>query len=103
MMIGRIRENNEGGKMTTYAVQRTLPGISMEQLAAAQRSAIQASKESTDQGNPVSYIRSNFYPNDQRCTCLFEAQSREAVESVNKAASIPFDKVEELIDIPPLS
>ncbi|MBK4738592.1 hypothetical protein JJB74_28585 [Noviherbaspirillum sp. DKR-6] len=48
-------------------------------------------------------MRSNFYPNDQRCTCLFETQTREAVESVNKAASIPFDKVEEVIDIPPLS
>lgn len=88
--------------MTTFAVQRTLPGISMEQLAAAQKAAIQASKDASDQGSPVTYIRSNFYPQDQRCTCLFEAQSREAVEKVNRAASIPFDNVEEVLDIPPM-
>lgn len=89
--------------MTTYAVQRTLPGISMEQLAAAQKAAIQASKDATEQGSSVTYIRSNFYPHDQRCTCLFEAQSREAVEKVNRAASIPFDNVEEVLDIPPMA
>lgn len=86
--------------MTTYAVQRNLQGITLEQLAAAQQAAIQASKAASERGEPVNYIRSNFYPADQRCTCLFEAQSREAVEKVNKAASLPFDKVEEVLDLP---
>lgn len=89
--------------MTTYAVQRNLQGITMEQLAAAQRAAIQASKAASDEGTPVTYIRSNFYPGDQRCTCLFDAPSREAVEEVNKAASLPFDTVEEVLDLPPRS
>ncbi|HYD94126.1 MAG TPA: nickel-binding protein [Noviherbaspirillum sp.] len=88
--------------MTTYAVQRSLPGITMEQLAAAQAAAIEASKEASEQGSPVTYIRSNFYPADQRCTCLFEADSKESVEKVNRAASIPFDRVEEVLDIPPM-
>jgi hypothetical protein len=87
--------------MTTYAVQRNLKGITMEQLAAAQQAAIQASKAASDQGDSVTYIRSNFYPADQRCTCLFEAQSQKAVEEVNKAAALPFDKVEEVLDLPP--
>jgi hypothetical protein len=87
--------------MTTYAVQRNLQGITMEQLATAQQAAIQASQDASDRGEPVSYIRSNFYPADQRCTCLFEAQSREAVEKVNQAASLPFDKVEEVLDLHP--
>ena len=71
MGISKIK----GGDMTTYAVQRNLQGITMEQLAAAQQAAIQASKAACAQGDPVKYIRSNFYPSDQRCTCLFEAQS----------------------------
>ncbi|GAC1379067.1 MAG: hypothetical protein NVSMB36_25610 [Escherichia coli] len=86
--------------MTTYAVQRTLQGFTMEQLAAAQQAAISASKAASERGETVNYIRSNFYPADQRCTCLFEAQSREAVEKVNKAAALPFDKVEEVLDLP---
>jgi hypothetical protein len=89
--------------MTTYAVQRNLQGITMEQLAGAQQAAIQASKAASDQGDPVTYIRSNFYPSDQRCTCLFEAQSPEAVEKVNRAAALPFDKVEEVVDLPPMT
>lgn len=87
--------------MTTYAVQRNLQGITMDQLAAAQQAAIQASKAASEQGTPVTYIRSNFYPADQRCTCLFEGPSREAVEGVNLAASLPFDRVEEVLDLPP--
>lgn len=86
--------------MTIYAVQRSLNGISMEQLGAAQAAAIEASKQASERGTPVTYLRSNFYPADQRCTCLFDAESQEAVEGVNKAASLPFDKVEEVLDLP---
>lgn len=89
--------------MTTYAVQRNLQGITMEQLAAAQQAAIEASNAASAQGTPVTYIRSNFYPADQRCTCLFDGPSKESVEEVNKAASLPFDKVEEVLDLPPSS
>jgi hypothetical protein len=87
--------------MTTYAVQRNLQGITMEQLAAAQQAAIDACNEASEHGTPVTYIRSNFYPADQHCTCLFEAPTPEAVEQVNRAALLPFDKVEEVLDLPP--
>jgi hypothetical protein len=87
--------------MTMYAVQRNLQGITMEQLAAAQQAAIRASQAASAQGTPVTYIRSNFYPQDQRCTCLFEGPDRQSIENVNTFASLPFDKVEEVIDLPP--
>jgi len=87
--------------MTTYAVQRHLTGISIDQLSAAQQAAIKASAESSERGTPVTYIRSNFYPADQRCTCLFDGPSKEAVEEVNKAASLPYDSVEEVLDLSP--
>jgi hypothetical protein len=85
--------------MTTYAVQRNLPGISMEQLAAAQQAAIAASNKISDEGTQVRYIRSNFYPADSRCTCLFEATDKQAVERANREASLPFDRIEEVYDL----
>ena len=87
--------------MTIYAVQRKLPGITMEDLAGAQKAAIDTSNKFTKQGTPVKYIRSNFYPEDSRCTCLFEASDAEAVKKVNEDASLPFETVEEVLDLNP--
>lgn len=87
--------------MPTYAVQRNLAGITMDQLAGAQKAAIETSERFTREGTPVRYIRSNFYPGDSRCTCLFEAKDAAAVEEVNRAASLPFVKVEEVLDLQP--
>lgn len=87
--------------MTTYAVQRTLTGITMDQLGAAQQAAIQTAQQHREAGTPVRYIRSNFYPKSERCTCLFEAESAEAVERVNREAGIPFERVEEVLDLEP--
>ncbi len=87
--------------MPIYAVQRKLPGITMDDLANAQKAAINTSNKITAEGTPVKYIRSNFYPGDSRCTCLFEANDAEAVEKVNKEASLPFETVEEVLDLNP--
>ena len=48
--------------MAVYMVERNLPGITMEQLAAAQKAAIEAGKRLTAPGKPVRYIRSTFVP-----------------------------------------
>jgi hypothetical protein len=87
--------------MPTFAVQRNLPGITMEQLGSAQQAAIETSERVSQEGTPVRYIRSNFYPDDCRCTCLFEAPDAAAVERVNRDAGIPFDKVEQVLDLQP--
>lgn len=87
--------------MTIYAVQRKLPGITMDQLAGAQRAAIAASEESTRSGSPVRYIRTNFYPADFRCTCLFEAADADAVKRVNDKVALPYEKIEEVLDLDP--
>lgn len=87
--------------MPTFAVQRSLPGITMEQLGVAQKAAIETSERLSRQGTPVKYIRSNFYPATSACTCLFQAQDAESVERVNREASIPFVKVEEVVDLVP--
>lgn len=87
--------------MTTYAVKRSLPGITMEQLGAAQKAAIETSNQFTKEGTEVKYIRSNFFPGDSSCTCLFEAINEEAVKAVNEKAAIPFDEITEVLDLVP--
>lgn len=87
--------------MPIYAVQRKLPGISMEDLGNAQKAAIDISNKFSEKGTPVKYIRSNFYPGDSKCTCLFEANDAESVKKVNEEASLPFETIEEVLDLNP--
>ncbi len=48
--------------MAVYMVERHLPGITMEQLAGAQKAAIATSQRLSAEGRPVRYIRSTFVP-----------------------------------------
>lgn len=87
--------------MTTYMVERDLKGVTMDQLAAAQRAAIDTSKQVSGEGRQVRYIRSTFVPGDARCMCLFEASSSDAVREVNDRAKIPYTKIVEALDLTP--
>lgn len=87
--------------MPVYMVDRDLPGISMEGLAAAQRAAIETSERFTAEGKQVRYIRSTFVPGEAHCMCLFEAPYAERVEEVNREAGIPFTRVTEALDLTP--
>ena len=87
--------------MQVYMVERSLKGISMDQLAAAQRRAISTAAEMSAQGTPVRYIRSTFVPDSGQCMCLFAAEGEENVKSLNEKASIPFDKVVPALDLTP--
>lgn len=86
--------------MTVFAVERSLPGITMEALAGAQQAAIAAAAQATEAGEPVRYLRSVFMPDDARCLCLFEATSANAVRRVNDAARLPYAAVNEAMDLP---
>ena len=87
--------------MTTYMVERELPGITNEQLAAAQKAAIETAQQVTDEGREVRYIRSTFVPEENRCMCLFEAANPEVVKEVNDKAQIPFTRIVEALDLTP--
>ncbi len=87
--------------MPVYAVERELPGIKMDQLAAAQKSAIETGKELTKKGKNVRYIRSMFMPGESRCICLFEASNPELVKELNDTAKIPYKRVVEAMDLTP--
>lgn len=98
--INTIKIIDEENTMPTFAVKRNLPGISMEELGQAQKLAIETSEQLTEQGMPVKYIRSNFFPEDSTCTCLFESDAARIVEKVNVDAGIPFEEIVEVVDIP---
>ena len=87
--------------MPVYMVERELPGIEMEQLAAAQKSAIETSNKFTTEGKPVRYIRTTFVPGESHCMCLFEAQNPDDVREVNETAKIPFTRIVEALDLTP--
>ena len=87
--------------MAVYMVERDLPGITMEQLGAAQKAAIETGKQFTADGKNVRYIRSVFVPGESKCMCLFEAASPDLVREVNEAAQIPFTRIKEAMDLTP--
>jgi muconolactone delta-isomerase len=87
--------------MPVYMVDRNLPGVTKEQLAAAQAAAIETSQRLAAQGKRVRYIRSTFVPGESRCMCLFEADTPELVKEVNEAARIPYTQIAEALDLTP--
>ena len=87
--------------MTTYMVERSLKGISMDDLGGAQKAAIGKASEMRSAGTEISYIRSTFAPDDGRCMCLFEAGSEADVRRLNDEANIPYDRVVEALDLTP--
>ena len=87
--------------MAVYMVNRDLPGITMDRLAAAQKAAIETSQMFTADGKQVRYIRSTFLPGDSSCMCLFEAADSELVKQVNETANIPFTGIVEALDLTP--
>jgi muconolactone delta-isomerase len=87
--------------MAVFMVERDLPGVKMDQLAEAQKRAIQAGKELTAQGKDVKYIRSMFVPGESRCMCLFEAPNPEHVREANERAQVPFTRIVPAMDLSP--
>lgn len=87
--------------MPVFMVERDLPGISMEELADAQKKAIQAGKELTAMGRKVRYIRSTFVPGESKCMCLFEAANQDLVREANERGQIPFTRIVPAEDLTP--
>ncbi|MEJ8836886.1 DUF4242 domain-containing protein [Ramlibacter sp. AN1133] len=87
--------------MEVFMVERSLKGIPMDQLAAAQQRAIATAKEMTAAGTPIRYIRSTFVPESGQCMCLFESKDEGTVKALNEKAKIPFDNVSVALDLTP--
>lgn len=87
--------------MSVYMVDRDLPGISMNDLAAAQQRAITTAEQFRRDGKDVSYIRSTFVPGESHCMCLFDASDATTVAELNDVAQIPYTRITEALDLTP--
>jgi hypothetical protein len=87
--------------MAVFMVERELPGITLPQLADAQKAAIETSDRMSGEGKDVRYIRSTWVPGDSRVMCLFESDSSDRVREVNVTAGIPFTRIVEAMDLTP--
>ena len=87
--------------MQVFVTERSLKGIPMEQLAAAQKRAIETAQKFSREGREIKYLRSTFVPDSGCCSCLFEAQDAATVEALNVAAKIPYNRVAPAFDLQP--
>lgn len=86
--------------MRVYMADRDLPGITLEQLAHAQRAVAETSRDFTEAGRSVRYLRSTFVPAEGHCMCLFEADDAATVRAVNETAGVPFTRIVEAEELP---
>jgi len=81
--------------MKQFMVERHLAGFPPAHLPAAAAAAKQKSTELSAEGQEVRYVRSTWIPEGEKCFCLFEGVSSEAVAEVQKRAQLPFEKIHE--------
>lgn len=87
--------------MPVFMVERNLKGISMEDLAGAQKAAIGTAETMRAGGDHIRYIRSTFSPGDGRCMCLFESDTPAQVARLNDTAGLPYTQIVEALDLTP--
>ena len=87
--------------MNIYIADRNLPGVTLEQLAAAQKAAIETSQRFTEEGKPVRYVRTAWIPSESHVMCMFEAPDAQLVRDVNEVAGIPSTRIVEAMDLTP--
>lgn len=81
--------------MPKYMVERYLPRITSEQLVAAATRARRSTAQMTREGTAIRYLHSVFVPSEEKCFCLFEGPSADAVRQANERAQIPFERIVE--------
>lgn len=87
--------------MDTFMVERSLKGISMDNLGAAQKAAIATAADMSRAGTPIRYLRSTFVPESGACNCIFQADSAATVKVLNETAKLPFDRIVKAMDLTP--
>ena len=78
--------------MTTYLVERYLPGRDRAWLEAA---LAQIPRDDAD----VSYLGSLYVPSDESCFCRFTAPDAENVGRLNELAGVPFARIVAVIEL----
>jgi Protein of unknown function (DUF4242) len=94
----RRSADGKGDSVAVFVVERSLPGMSLEHLAAAHRALAECSRRLSSGDDQVRYLRSTFAPARARCLCVFEATSGDLVRRVNEVAQVPFVSIDEAIE-----
>jgi muconolactone delta-isomerase len=89
--------------MAVYMVDRDLPRITPEGLAALQGAEIATARQLSVAGRPVRYLRSLFIPGEARCLCLFEASDEATIAELNESAGLPFTRIVAALDLTPMA
>jgi hypothetical protein len=76
-----------------YLVERYLPDLFAEDIAAAVERLWTVSVEMSAEGIPIRYLSSAFIPCDEACLCELEAPSSEIVRVANERAAFPFARI----------
>ena len=87
--------------MEVFMVERSLKGISMNDLGAAQKAAIATAEELTRGGTEVKYLRTTFVPESGCCMCLFAANDAASVKALNDKAKLPYSRIVPALDLQP--
>jgi hypothetical protein len=82
-----------------FIVERRLPGLSLAHLGTAHRALAEGSRRLSKDDEPVRYLRCTFAPARERCWCVFEASGAELVRRVNEVAQVPFERIDEAVDV----
>jgi hypothetical protein len=81
-----------------FIVDRTVPGMTEELLGEVHRLLHEATRRVSSAGQPVRYLRCTYLPEEDRCLCLFEADSPAAVRRANETAQVPFRRISAAIE-----
>jgi Protein of unknown function (DUF4242) len=79
--------------MQTFLVERDMAGIGLAVLHSAKAAAVRQAQRMTDDGDRVDYLGSTFVPGDGRCLCLFRAKNAAVVQTLNRDAGLPFERI----------
>lgn len=84
-----------------FVVERYLPAVSLEDLAAAVDRDRRAAEGMTAAGIPVRHLSTIYVPSDESCFCLFDAPSADALREAQECSGIGFERIVEAVQLPP--
>lgn len=76
-----------------FIVERYLPGVSLRELSRLLERVGEAAAAMNAQGVSIRLLSSTFVPEEESCTCQFEASSSEAIDEANRRAGAGFARV----------
>jgi hypothetical protein len=92
MVVSARALRDRGARVSTYLVERYLPGRDRAWLEEALG---RLPRDDAD----VSYLGSLYVPSDESCFCRFSAPAEENVRRVNELARVPFARIVAVVEL----